>query len=1508
VKYQASVVKAPPQDAIAIIGIGCRFPGASGVEAFWRVLHDGLETTGDYPGGRLPFIDGAYATGTNIATRRGGFLRDLDRFDAEFFGVSPREAALLDPQQRLLLEVAWEAIEDAGIPAPKIAGTPTGVFVGLWTTDYESCLYDLPGETEFYSTTGSGRYPASGRLAYFFDLRGPNLTLDTACSSSLVAIHLACQSLRQGESEMALAGGANVILRPEITVAYTKAKMLSPDGRSKFGDAAANGYVRSEGAGMLLLKPLARAVADGDPIYALIRGTSVNNDGRSSGLLVAPSRDGQEALLRTAFRGANVDAGAIDYIEAHGTGTPVGDPVEVETIGRVVDAPERKRPCLIGSVKTNIGHTEAAAGVAGVIKVALALQRGTIPGSLHLTEPNPAIDWNRFPVAVQTATGPWPHMDAVRLAGVSGFGITGTNAHVVMENFEAAGAQPSEGLKNHIFVLSANSNKALETTAESWLQRLQSEPAWPQSLAALAYTAGVRRAHHDFRFTTVAGSRAELYDKLTQWLTGQQAERTQAGRRLLSQAPKIVFVFPGQGAQWPGMARGLFHEPVFQEALAECDESIRGFTRWSVIDRLLAPEMPEDAGIAQPCLFAVMVSLAALWRSWGIEPQAVVGHSMGECAAAVVSGALSIEDAAAVVSYRSQLMKRASGKGSMAFAALSMDHAEAMLADYAGRVSISADNGPESIVLSGDTHAIEDVMRRLTEREIFCRRVKVDVASHSSHMDPLRAELEKLLRHIRPRQGSIPLYSTTTGCKEDGAALNAGYWSRNLRQPVLFSSAVRSLLNDGFDTLIEISSHPLLLQSIGENIGRSGKQAVAVGSLRRDADDAAEMLNSLGTLYVCGVPVDFRKLYPEGICLRLPAYPWQRERHWIETDGTPRQLRQISAHPASASDCANDTYELRWFEEEAPPASVPGGVWILLSDGDEVAAALAPQLQTSGNVCICVSNRDELRRALEATGGRCRGIIRIPGTRSADPNEASQEALEVVRTVRAAAAALNPPRLWFVTTGVWRLPGDAGDVCAAQSPAWGLGSVIEREHPELRCVNVDLSASPGRKEIESLARLICQDGPEEQLAVRGGRYFVARYERVTDEKNGAPPAFRANAAYLIIGGLGGIGLHVARWLVQSGARHLAIAGRRPPDDTAREQIAALESLGAVVRVFSADIADDKQATAMLDQIRAELPPLAGVFHLAAVIERVLLNDLEAESLGRVMRSKAVSAWSLDRHLKDVDLDFFVLFSSIASAISQPGLGSYAAANAYLEALARYRRARGLNAQCVQWGLWLETGLSNDERARNGVRAYRKIGIQPLAVEGALRALGQIMASERTGVLASPVSWGQFADSFENAAPPRVFQRLLPKDESVRPPAEAEPIGRTLREIEPDRRRAALEAHLREKLAAVLKTGAERIDPAKPFRTMGVDSLMALEFVRRLSVTTSRRLPVTTVFNYPTVQTLAGEIARRMAIPLDCDAPAMPMRTAPEVTTISTVAGLTDEEVIEALVGKGGQGQ
>ena len=1472
------------------------------MEEFWRVIRDGVETTADYPGGRLPEIDGIYAAKGGIATARGGFLPAVDGFDAEFFGIAPREAALLDPQQRLLLEVAWEAIEDAGIPTAKIAGSETGVFVGLWTSDYETCVYERLTAPDFYATTGGGRYPASGRLAYFFDLRGPNLTVDTACSSSLVAIHLACQSLRQGDSEMALAGGVNVILRTEVTTTYSAANMLSADGRSKFGDASADGYVRSEGAGLVLLKPLARALADGDPIYAVIRGSAVNNDGHSSGLLISPSRAGQEALLRKAFRDAQLNPGLIDYIEAHGTGTLVGDPVEIETIGRMVATPERLRPCAIGSVKTNIGHTESAAGIAGVIKVALSLQRGILPASLHFQEPNPAIAWDTLPIAVQRTTAAWPHNEPVRVAGVSGFGITGTNAHVVLENFEDPSPQHAAATGDLLFVLSAHSPGTLAARAASWREHLQADPAWQESLADLAYTAAVRRTHQDHRLALTAASRQQLLDRLSAWLDGQPSEGVRAGRRTAADSAKVALVFPGQGGQWAGMAKGLMCEPAFRDTLAQCEEAIRKLTGWSVVDLIMAEgaEMPDDVSVVQPCLFAVMVALAALWRSWGIEPQAVVGHSMGECAAAAACGALTIEDAAAVVCHRSSLMKRVSGQGLMAFTELSLEQAAALAGEYAGRLSVAANNSPGSTVLSGEPAAIEDALRRLTEREVFCRRIKVDVASHCSQMDPLRPELERRLNGIHPRRAEAPLYSTSSGNIEDGTRLDAAYWGRNLRQPVLFSSAVDSLLRDGFDTFIEVNAHPVLLQSLESSIGNSGKSATVVASLRRGQNDRVEMLNALGALWVFGYPVDFRRLYPRGLCLRLPAATWDRERHWIDTEGVQLQPRRLAAASMPACDAAKDIYELCWREAELPSAAA-AGLWIVMSGSESVRAPLLAQMESAGNECVRASSIEELESALSAVGGRCRGVIRISAAQSSVSRDASAEAMDIVRTVRAVARAAGTPRLWLVTAGAWHLPADRGEVHAAQSTAWGLGRVIEREHPDLHFVNADLSSSPNGKDIAILRRLIGGDSSEEQVAVRDGKYFVARYRRMAHPDSEAI-AFHADASYLITGGLGGIGLHVAEWLVQHGARHLALVSRRRPDDAAGERIAALQSMGTTIRVYSADIAEDEQVRGMLASMRAELPPLKGVFHLAAAYESALLSNVEPAGLERVMRSKAEAAWALERHLDGVDLDYFVLFSSVAAAISQPGLGSYAAANAYLEGLARYRQAKGLKAQSIQWGSWLSTGLSNDRHVQEGISIYRQAGIQPIAVEDALRALGQIMLAGKTNVLVLPVSWDRFARSFGNAAPPHAFLDLLSKTEVSRAPEKPEAIGETLLALEPARRRAALEAHLREKLAAVLRTDPARIDPDKPFGALGMDSLMGLELVRRLSVTTGLRLPVTAVFNYPTVQKFAREIAKRMAIPLETPEPAEALPTATAMpAAASSVAGMTDDEAIEALM-------
>ena len=897
----AAGAPATTREPIAVIGIGCRFPQARGPAEFWRLLKNGVDAIGEIPKDRFDlaaFYDPRPATPGKVSTRFGGFLQDIDRFDGAFFGISPREAERLDPQQRLLLEVAWEGLEDAGLVPESLVGSATGVFIGMWLNDYEGRLFCDPN-VDFYMTTGSGRYAASGRLSYMFGFQGPSLTVDSACSSSLAAIHLACQSLWSGESRLALAGGANTILQPHISVAYSQSEMLAPDGRCKFGDARADGYVRSEGAAIVVLKPLSAALADADPVYAVILGSAVNNDGRSSGFMATPGREGQEDMLRKAYANAGVPPNRALYVEAHGTGTRAGDPVELQALGAVLgEGRPVGRPCWVGSVKTNIGHTEGAAGVAGLIKVALALKHGVIPASLHFQQPNPAIPWERLPLAIVSEARPWPALGEPAVAGVSAFGITGTNAHVVLQEVRrlTSPRAPADS-RPQLLTLSARSPEALKDVAQAW-QAFLRQPTSPEPhrLQDVCYTAAARRAHHEHRLSLVAEDVAGFEGLLAGFLRGDAPAGMSVGRA--DAGSPLVFVFPGQGSQWLGMGRRLLDvEPVFAAAVERCAEALGREIDWSLLDQLRTPERArlDEIDVIQPTLFSIQVALAALWRSWGIEPAAVVGHSMGEVAAAHVAGALSLEAAARVICRRSRLLRRTRGQGAMAVVGLSLESAAAALAGYEDRLSVAVSNSSKSTVLSGDPAALEEVMARLEARDVFCRRVKVDVASHSPQMDPLRSELLQALDGLQPQAGSVPFYSTVTGGILDGSALDAAYWVRNLREPVLFSTCVRALLADGRRTFVEVSAHPILLSSLQEEIWHLAEEGFVLPSLRRDEPELGVLLDSLGRLHTLGQRVRWQALYPrDALCVPLPGYPWQRKRFWFRS-GTAVPLRERSA-------------------------------------------------------------------------------------------------------------------------------------------------------------------------------------------------------------------------------------------------------------------------------------------------------------------------------------------------------------------------------------------------------------------------------------------------------------------------------------------------------------------------------------------------------------------------------------------------------------------------------------
>lgn len=893
-------------EPIAIIGIGCRFPGGvNNPDTFWQLLVNGVDAISEVPPDRFDveaYYDPTPATPGKVMSRWGGYLDQVDQFDAAFFGISPREADRMDPQQRLLLETAWEALEDAGQVPDSDKTRQTGVFVGLWLNDYEARLFKNPAKVDFYMTTGSGRYSASGRLSYALGLQGPSVTLDTACSSSLVAVHLACQSLRNGECDLALAGGANVILQPHITIAYSQSKMMSPDGRCKFGDARANGYVRSEGAALITLKRLSDAVADGDPIYAVIRGSAINNDGKTSGFLATPGSAGQEEMLRKAYAHAGVSPGAVQYVEAHGTGTNAGDPVEIGALGAVLaEGRPDNQPCLIGSVKTNFGHTEGAAGMAGLIKVALSLKHQTLPASLHFQQPSPNIPWDVLPVKIQSSLTPWPAHEGAAIGGVSAFGIAGTNAHVVLEEY-VGDIQPVEKAAQRpiLLPLSAQTQDALVALAESYQAVVESA-----DLADIGFTAATRRFQHGVRLAAVASDGAEMAEQLAAFVAGEKRRGLAAGGENGSTPRKVAFIFPGQGGQWVGMGQQLLEqEPAFRAMMEQCQEAMRPYIDWSLIDELQSGARFEEIDVVQPMLFAVEVSLAALWRSWGVEPDGVIGHSMGEVASAYTAGAISLADAAHVICRRSQLMKRVSGLGAMAVVELTFGEALAEISGYEDKLGIAVSNGPRSTVISGDPTALDAVVEKLKAREVFCRPVKVDVAAHSPHMDALRPELVVDLKGLQASEAPVSVYSTVIGAEQSGLGFDAAYWGENLRQPVLFAAAVQKALADGYNTFIEMSPHPVLLAAIEQSIRAFNvDDALTLASTKRKEDERFVMLESLGALYTVGYTVDWARLYPAGEVLHLPTYPWQRERFWVDEKalGGGQGMRREGEHPLLGS-------------------------------------------------------------------------------------------------------------------------------------------------------------------------------------------------------------------------------------------------------------------------------------------------------------------------------------------------------------------------------------------------------------------------------------------------------------------------------------------------------------------------------------------------------------------------------------------------------------------------------
>ncbi|MER5570944.1 type I polyketide synthase, partial [Streptomyces goshikiensis] len=1435
-------------EPIAVVAMSCRFPGGvRSPEELWQLLVSGGDALSQFPADRGWDVEALYdpdpdAQGTSY-TREGGFLSDAAAFDPAFFGISPREALAMDPQQRLLLETTWEAFERAGIDPETLRGSQSGVFVGTNGSDYSHLVRGAADGLEGHLATGSAGSVVSGRLSYTFGLEGPAVTVDTACSASLVALHLAVQALRSGECTMALAGGVTVMSTPGTFIEFSRQRGLSTDGRCKAFSADADGFSPAEGVGMLLVERLSDARRNGHPVLAVVRGTAINQDGASNGL-TAPNGPSQQRVIRQALANARLTTAEVDVVEAHGTGTSLGDPIEAQallaTYGQ--DRPEG-RPLLLGSVKSNIGHAQAAAGVAGVMKMVLAMQHGVLPQSLHIDEPTPHVDWSAGEVALLTERRAWPETgDRPWRAGVSSFGFSGTNAHAIIEQAPVEQGSDEQGTPAPPtphpllttttpqdtgsdartplpWALTAKTEKALRGQADRLLDHLATRPDLRR--VDVGHSLASTRTAHDRRAVLIGRDQQEHLAGLAALAAGGTAPLLVQGSVI---GGKTAFVFPGQGSQWVGMAQALMDaSPVFAARVDECAKALEPFTDWSLVDVLRgvdgAPSL-DRVDVVQPALFAVMVSLAEVWRAAGVRPGAVIGHSQGEIAAACVAGILSLDDAARVVALRSQAIGRVlAGLGGMVSVPLPAAQVRERIAAWGEeRISVAAVNGPSSVVVSGEVQALDELLAACEADGVRAKRIAVDYASHSAQVELLREELDTLLAPIVPQAAEVPFLSTVTGEWVKGPELDAGYWFRNLRRTVELEQATRTLLEQGFGVFIESSPHPVLTVGMQETVEDAGREAAVLGSLRRNEGGLERFWLSLGEAFVRGVAVDWDAVFAGTGAQRvdLPTYAFQSQRFWpeaapVEAGDAPVESA-IDARfwdAVEREDLAALTAELRiegdqpltallpalssWRRQSREQSTVDGwryrvvwkplaeaattrlsGTWLAVvpeavsGPAGDAAAAVLRTLADRGaevrtvTVAADAAGREALTAALKAATASTAAPAGVLSLLALGDDGAALRAhsglLGTAALVQALGDADVSAPLWCVTRGAVSVARSERLQDPAQALLWGFGRTAALEFPDRWGGLLDLPAQADDRTLERLAGVLAGDGSEDQVALRASGLFGRRLAHAPLADAPTPPGWRPRGTTLVTGGTGALGAHVARWLAGNGAEHLILTSRRGAEAPgAAELREELTALGARVTLAACDMADRDAVTALLADVPAD-QPLTAVVHTAGVLDDGVIDGLTPERFATVLAPKADAALTLHELTRDLDLSAFVLFSGVAGTLGDAGQGNYAAANSYLDALAEQRHADGLPATSVAWGRWGDSGL-----AAGGAIGERldRGGVPAMAPRAAIRALQQALDHAEPAVAVADIQWERFTPGY-TAVRPSPFLVDLPE--------------------------------------------------------------------------------------------------------------------------------------------------
>ncbi len=1494
VRQRLRAAEAADHEPIAIVGMSCRYPGGvDSPETLWELVSQGTDAIGDFPADRgwdMRYFDAADSGGASF-TREGGFLYDLADFDPSLFGISPREALAMDPQQRLILETSWEALERAGIDPLSLRGSRTGVFAGVMYNEYASRALAIPEGVANYLGTGSAPSVVTGRISYTLGLEGPAVTIDTACSSSLVAMHLASQALRNGECTLALAGGVAVMITPNTFVDFGMSGGLSPEGRCKAFGAGADGSGWGEGVGMLLLERLSDARRNGHPVLAVVRGTAVNQDGASSGL-TAPNGPSQQRVIRQALASARLTAADVDVVEAHGTGTVLGDPIEAQAL-LATYGQERTgdRPLWLGSLKSNIGHTQAAAGVGGVIKMVMAMRHGTLPRTLHADEPSPHVDWSAGAVELLTEARPWPQTGEPRRAGVSSFGVSGTNAHAIIEQApQETAAEDAPQAGGHSgpvpWVVSGKTAAALRGQAARLLERLPdlttADGAGPIDVG-LSLVAS--RAALEHRAVVLGTDTERLGQGLAALARGEEGPGVVVRTGDMGRG-EAVFVFPGQGSQWVGMAVGLLDSsPVFRQRIEECERALDAFVDWSLTEVLRAEGDEGTAwfdrvDVVQPVLWAVMVSLAELWRSAGVTPAAVVGHSQGEIAAAVVAGALSAEDGARVVALRSRLIGEVlSGLGGMVSVALSRADVVTLLEPWGEALSVAAVNGRMSTVVSGDAGALEELLAACEEREIRARRIPVDYASHSAQVERIHDQLLRDLAPITPTSAQVPFYSAVTGGWADTTSLDAGYWFENLRREVLFEETTRVLLGEGRSLFIEMSAHPVLTAGLSETVEDAGARAAVLGTLRRNEGGEERWLRALAEAYVHGVAVDWTAVFDGwgGRRVDLPTYAFQRRRYWLET----LPIGLLTADPNAAAP-SSWRYQINWKLTPVRSASLTGD-WLLpipagLAD-DALVTSCRAALEGAGATVIPFelaetgNDRHTLAaRIAELTRDEpLAGVLSLLAlNEEARAGEADVPAglADTLALLQALHDARIEPALWCATRGA--VSTGVGDELThpVQALLWGFGRVAANEYPRWGGL-VDFGDGAGERAVSWLPGVLARESGEDQVALRESGVLVPRLGRALIGDTPARRDWKPSGTVLLTGATGGIGTHVARWLARNGADHLLLISRRGhAAPGAADLVAELTELGTKVTLAAADPADRDVLAGLLADIPQE-HPLTAVFHAAGVVDSSILDSLTVERMGNALRAKLQVAVNLHELTRDMDLSAFVLFSSLAAVFGTAGEGNYGPGNAYLDALAQYRRDQGLTATSIAWGSWAGAGMAAGDIGD----AMTRHGIPRMEPDLGIAGLQQVLDHDDTAIAVADINWETFSYFFTATNPTHILDDLPELRRQVAQPAEVPqeetdtdvpPLVRTLLAATEAERNRALLGLVRDQVRMVLGYDSiDEVEPGQPFQNLGLSSAGSVELRNRLTLTTGLRVPATVVFDYPNCTELARYLGTQL---------------------------------------------